>query len=172
LKTITIHTDGGCAGNPGPGGWAAVLQHEATVKELSGGDPATTNNRMELTAAIKALAALKEPCIVNLYTDSQYLRQGITSWIASWKKRGWRTATREPVKNVDLWRQLDAARATHQIKWHWLKGHAGHSKNERCDQLAGAEMAKLRKQYTAAQLATFLKEFESRRALGDQTSLL
>jgi ribonuclease HI len=171
LKTITIHTDGGCEGNPGPGGWAALLQHGPHVKELSGSDPATTNNRMELTAAIAALHALKEPCIVNLYTDSEYLREGITSWVASWKARGWRTATRQPVKNVDLWRQLDEVCAKHRIKWHWLKGHAGHKENERCDELAGAEMAKLRKQYTPAQLKTFLEEFEERRALGNQTRL-
>ena len=166
MKTITIHTDGGCEGNPGPGGWAAVLRHAEHAKELTGGEPATTNNRMELTAAIAALRALKEPCVVNLYTDSEYVRNGITKWITSWKARGWRTADRKPVRNADLWRQLDALGAKHRVRWHWLKGHAGHAENERCDQLARAEITKLRKQHTAGQLKALLKEFVEGRAVG------
>ena len=172
MKTITIHTDGGCEGNPGPGGWAAVLEHGGRKKELAGGDPATTNNRMEITAALSALRALKEPCVVNLHTDSEYLREGITSWVPGWKVRGWRTKERKPVKNVDLWQQLDEVCQTHQVHWHWLKGHAGHAGNERCHALAAAEMAKLRKQYTPQQLAALLKEFEERRASGHQVPLL
>lgn len=171
MKTITIHTDGGCEGNPGPGGWGAVLEHGAHRKELSGSEPATTNNRMELTAAIAALRALKEPCMVNLHTDSEYLRDGITSWVPSWKVRGWRTMDRKPVKNVDLWRELDELCAAHRVHWHWLKGHAGHRENERCDQLARAEIGKLRKQHTHAQLAELLQQFEESRALGSQQPL-
>ncbi len=160
-KTVTIYTDGGCQGNPGPGGWAAVLRYEEKVREIAGGEPATTNNRMELMAAIAALQALKEPCVVNLHTDSQYLRQGISSWIKSWKARGWRTMDKQPVKNVDLWQQLDAARERHQVRWHWVKGHAGQAENERCDVLAQAEMAKLRQKYTKAQLREFLALFKA-----------
>ena len=148
LKKVIIHTDGGCEGNPGPGGWAAILRHGAHAKELSGGEPATTNNRMELTAAIEALRALREPCEVELFTDSEYLRDGITSWVSSWKARNWRTADRKPVKNEELWRQLDEICARHKVEWHWLKGHAGHPDNERCDKLGRAEVSKLRKQYT------------------------
>ena len=166
MKKVVIHTDGACEGNPGPGGWAAILRHGAIAKELSGSEPATTNNRMELTAAIAALRALKEPCEVKLFTDSEYLRDGITSWVASWKARNWRTADRKPVKNEDLWRQLDELCARHKVQWHWLKGHAGHPDNERCDELARAEISKLRKQYTAEQLASLLEEFEQGRARG------
>jgi ribonuclease HI len=172
MKTVTIHTDGGCAGNPGPGGWAAVLRHETRTKELSGGEPATTNNRMELTAAIAALGALKEPCRVELHTDSEYLREGITSWLAGWKARGWRTADRKPVKNADLWRQLDAARSRHVVKWHWVKAHAGHKENERCDQLAGAEIAKLRQRHTPVQLASLREEFVQGRSGGSSQEKL
>ena len=156
-KTVTIHTDGGCIGNPGPGGWAAILRYGDKTRELSGGDPATTNNRMELTAALSALNALRHPCVVDLHTDSQYLRQGITSWIKSWKARGWLTVDRQPVKNVDLWRALDHARAPHQVRWHWVKGHAGQRENERCDELARAEMTKLRQKYTKSQLQDLLR---------------
>jgi len=166
MKKVVIHTDGACEGNPGPGGWAAILRYGAHAKELCGGEPATTNNRMELTAAIEALRAIKEPCDVQLFTDSEYLRDGITTWVDSWKARHWRTADRKPVKNEDLWRALDEICARHKVRWHWLKGHAGHPDNERCDELARAEISKLRKQYTAEQLASLLDEFEQGRARG------
>lgn len=159
LKEITIFTDGGCLGNPGPGGWAAILRYARVEKELSGGEPATTNNRMELRAAIESLSALKEPCRVTLHTDSQYLRQGITEWIRLWKARGWMTATRRPVKNADLWRLLDEAARPHTISWKWLKGHAGHPGNERCDRLAAKEIEKIQKSHSPARLASLLKEF-------------
>ena len=136
LPQVTIHTDGGCLGNPGVGGWAAVLESCKHRKEISGGEPATTNNRMELRAAIEALNLLKKPCAVALHTDSQYVRNGITKWLFGWKKNGWKTASKEPVKNADLWRALDAAASQHQVKWHWVKGHAGHELNERADGLA------------------------------------
>jgi ribonuclease HI len=145
MKRVTIHTDGGCHGNPGPGGWAAVLTYGKFTRSLSGAEPETTNNRMELTAAIQALKALKEPCIVEFYTDSQYLRHGITLWIEGWKRNGWRTKSKEPVKNEDLWRALDQVRNPHQIDWRWVKGHAGHAGNERCDQLATEAIARLRR---------------------------
>lgn len=164
MKNVTIHTDGGCEGNPGPGGWAAVLRHNGRMKELSDGDPATTNNRMELLAAIRALQALKEPCAVELFTDSEYLRDGITSWIHGWKARGWRTADRKPVKNDDLWRELDALVARHRVAWHWLKGHAGHPDNERCDALARAEVQKLRATFPPAQLKALLDEFKEQQS--------
>ena len=135
-QRVTIYTDGACSGNPGPGGWGAILQFGETTKELNGGEAHTTNNRMELMAAISALEALKRPCTVDLHTDSQYLRNGIMSWIHGWKKNGWRTADKKPVKNVDLWQRLDAALAAHKIEWHWVKGHAGHPQNERADELA------------------------------------
>src|SRR5262249_28481499 len=137
LPHVTIHTDGGAAPNPGPGGWAAILAFKDREKELKGGEPHTTNNRMELTAAISALEALKKPCVVDLYTDSQYLRQGITQWITQWKRNGWRTSDKKPVRNVDLWQQLDAALKQHQVNWHWVRGHAGHAMNERADVLVG-----------------------------------
>lgn len=137
---VAIFTDGACSGNPGPGGWGALLKHGRHVRELKGGAAETTNNRMEMTAAIEALEALKRPCAVDLYTDSAYLRHGITEWIARWKKNGWRTAQNKPVLNVDLWQRLDAARARHTVRWHWVKGHAGHPENERADALARAGM--------------------------------
>jgi ribonuclease HI len=133
---VEIFTDGACSGNPGPGGWAAILRYRAAEKELSGSEPDTTNNRMELTAAIAALEALRRPCRVRLYSDSQYLRDGITKWIHGWKARGWRTADKKPVKNIDLWQRLDAAAARHQVAWEWVRGHAGHPENERADALA------------------------------------
>jgi ribonuclease HI len=138
LNRVEIHTDGACKGNPGPGGWGALLQSGRHEKELCGGQPLTTNNRMELTAVIEALSALKRPCEVDLYLDSQYVRQGITEWIGNWKARGWRTAARQPVKNADLWQALDAlvSGRGHRIRWHWVKGHAGHPGNERADALA------------------------------------
>ena len=142
---VVIYTDGACRGNPGPGGWGAILiAANGTTKELLGGDPATTNNRMELMAAISALEALTKPCRVDLYTDSQYVRNGISAWIHGWKKNGWRTADKKPVKNVDLWQQLDSALARHEVTWHWVKGHAGHDLNERADELARAGIAELR----------------------------
>lgn len=137
LSHVIIHTDGACRGNPGPGGWGAILQAGAgQVRELKGGETLTTNNRMEMTAAIMALEALKRPCRVDLHTDSRYVMDGITKWISAWKARGWKTADKKPVKNEDLWRRLDEARARHQVKWHWVKGHAGHELNERADTLA------------------------------------
>ena len=136
LTKVTIFTDGACSGNPGPGRWGAVLRYGTVEKELSGGEPATTNNRMELMAAIAALEALKRPCAVALYTDSQYLRDGITKWIDGWKRKGWITADKKPVKNEDLWRRLDEARLRHEVDWRWVKGHAGHELNERADALA------------------------------------
>ena len=131
-----IYTDGACRGNPGPGGWGAVLIHGQRERELCGGEELTTNNRMELTAAAEALLALKRPCRVELHTDSQYVRQGITEWLAGWKARGWRTAGRSPVKNEDLWRKLDEARLRHEVDWRWVKGHSGHLLNDRADALA------------------------------------
>jgi len=133
---VVIHTDGACSGNPGPGGWAAVLSWRGVERELAGGEPMTTNNRMELMAAIAALEALKRPSSVVLVTDSAYLRSGITSWIEGWKRNGWRTADKKPVKNEDLWRRLDAARARHRVDWRWTRGHAGDPLNERVDKLA------------------------------------
>jgi ribonuclease HI len=134
--TINIYTDGACKGNPGPGGWGAILEYDGKERELFGGEPVTTNNRMELTAVIEALAALKRPCAVVLHTDSQYVQKGITEWIGGWKARGWKTAAKEPVKNVDLWKKLDDVVRTHQIRWVWVKGHSGHHGNERADALA------------------------------------
>ncbi|APF36874.1 ribonuclease HI [Chelatococcus daeguensis] len=138
---VAIYTDGACSGNPGPGGWGALLVYQGKEKELSGGEPETTNNRMELMAAIMALEALKRPCAVDLFTDSQYVRHGITQWMHGWKARGWKTADRKPVKNEDLWRRLDTARQRHDVTWHWVRGHAGHPENERVDALARAGMA-------------------------------
>jgi ribonuclease HI len=144
MSGVEIFTDGACSGNPGPGGWGAILRMAHRERELSGGEPLTTNNRMELMAAIMGLEALKRPCTVHLYTDSIYLRDGVTKWIHGWKKNGWRTADKKPVKNVDLWQRLDAARLPHKVDWRWVKGHSGHEENERADQLARGEIAKLR----------------------------
>lgn len=138
MTAVEIYTDGACRGNPGPGGWGAVLFYQGREKDLSGAELATTNNRMELTAAIEALRALKRPIKVNLYTDSQYVRTGITEWLAMWKRRDWRTADKKPVKNVDLWQALEAEIERHDIEWHWVKGHAGVPGNERADRLANA----------------------------------
>lgn len=134
--TVEIFTDGACSGNPGPGGWGAILRYGEVEKELSGGEPETTNNRMELMAAIAALEALKRPSEVTLTTDSVYVRDGITKWLHNWKRNGWKTAAKKPVKNDDLWRRLDAAQSPHEVDWRWIKGHAGHAENERCDALA------------------------------------
>jgi ribonuclease HI len=138
---VIVHTDGACSGNPGPGGWAAILEYNGKQKELSGGEAATTNNRMELMAAISALEALRRPCTVELHTDSKYLRDGISKWIHSWKRNGWRTAEKTPVRNAELWKRLDAALQNHRISWHWVRGHAGHDLNERADELARQAMA-------------------------------
>lgn len=136
MKHIEIFTDGACRGNPGPGGWGAILRFGVHEKELRGSEAETTNNRMELMAAIAALEALTEPCSVALTTDSQYLRQGVTQWLAGWKRNGWKTSNKQPVKNQDLWQRIDAVSQRHQIEWLWVKGHSGHDENERCDQLA------------------------------------
>jgi ribonuclease HI len=136
LKTVQVFTDGACRGNPGPGGWGALLRFEGKEKELYGGEADTTNNRMELTAAIEGLKALRESCQVSLTTDSQYVRKGITEWIHGWKQKGWKTAAKKPVKNADLWQLLDSEASRHQIEWHWVKGHSGHRENEIADQLA------------------------------------
>jgi ribonuclease HI len=143
MTDVEIYTDGACRGNPGPGGWGVLLLSNGTERKLCGGDPATTNNRMELMAAIQGLSALTRPCSVDLYTDSEYVRRGITEWIETWKKRGWKTADRKPVKNERLWRDLDELARQHAVRWHWVKGHAGHPENERADQLAndGLEQA-------------------------------
>lgn len=141
-RTVEIYTDGACSGNPGPGGWGAILRWNGHEKELSGGEAETTNNRMELMAAIEALNSLKRPCRVELYTDSNYVRDGITKWLAGWKEKGWKTAARKPVKNQDLWQQLDEAAARHDVRFHWVKGHAGHPENERADALARARIEK------------------------------
>jgi ribonuclease HI len=142
---VVIYTDGACSGNPGPGGWGAVLIAGRHRKELAGGEALTTNNRMELLAAISALEALRGPSTVDLHTDSQYLRNGVTSWIHAWKRNGWRTADRKPVKNVELWQRLDAAQSRHEVSWHWVRGHAGEAENERADELARAQIKAMRK---------------------------
>ncbi len=141
-EVIRIWTDGACLGNPGPGGWGALLRWNGHEKALSGGEAQTTNNRMELMAAIQALEALKRPSDVDLTTDSQYVRKGITEWLANWKKNGWKTASKKPVKNDDLWRRLDEAVARHTVRWHWVKGHSGHPENERADELASSAARK------------------------------
>ena len=144
MSDVVAYTDGACKGNPGPGGWGVWLRSGAHEKELWGGEALTTNNRMELTAVIEALSALKHRCVVHIYTDSEYVRNGITSWIHGWKARGWKTADRKPVKNIDLWQRLDALAASHDVSWHWVRGHAGDPGNERADALAnrGAESAR------------------------------
>jgi ribonuclease HI len=136
MKTLTLITDGSCLGNPGPGGWAAILRHGERKKEIWGSEPQTTNNRMEMTAVIEGLAAITEPCKVRVEIDSEYVKNGITQWIHQWKRRGWKTASKQPVKNEDLWRKLGAALAGHELEWRWVKGHADHSDNNRCDELA------------------------------------
>ncbi|EHL30257.1 ribonuclease HI [Legionella drancourtii] len=142
--SIEIYTDGACKGNPGPGGWGVLLRYQGQEKTLHGGEAHTTNNRMELMAAIKGLEALKRSCVVDLYTDSQYLRQGMMDWLAGWKKNGWRNSKKEPVKNADLWKMLDDLASQHQIKWHWVKGHSGHTENELVDALANKGIEELR----------------------------
>lgn len=169
MKKVVIHSDGGCHGNPGPGGWAAVLEYGQHKRELSGGVPATTNNRMELQAAIEALRALKEPCAVEFYTDSEYVKNGVSGWLVNWKRNGWRTKSKKPVKNEDLWRALDSSVSKHKVEWHWLKGHAGHIGNERCDQLANEEIAKIKKTFSVEQLKALLAQFSAKDD-SDQTS--
>lgn len=136
LKRVEIFTDGACSGNPGPGGWGAILRYGAREREIAGGEAATTNNRMEMLAAIMALEALTEPVEAHIHTDSRYLQLGISGWLEAWKARGWKTADKKPVKNVDLWQRLEAAAARHRVRWHWIRGHAGHPENERADKLA------------------------------------
>ena len=150
VTQVEIFTDGACKGNPGPGGWAAIIRSGAREKPVSGGEPLTTNNRMELLAAIRGLEALKRPCSVDLYTDSTYVRDGITKWIHGWKRNGWKTADRKPVKNADLWQELVDAAAPHKVEWHWVRGHAGHPENERADQLACDEAERFAKGVRAA----------------------
>ena len=145
MKLVEIFTDGACKGNPGPGGWGALLRYGENVKELFGGEENTTNNRMELMAAIVALETLNRPCEVVVTTDSQYVRQGITEWLEGWKKRGWKNSAKKPVKNADLWQRLDAATQPHQIEWKWVKGHSGHPENEKADQLANKGVEELKK---------------------------
>jgi len=144
-KLVDVFTDGACRGNPGPGGWGAVLRYKDNEKELYGAEAHTTNNRMELLAAIEALRSLKEPCTVNLTTDSQYVKNGINEWINNWKKRGWKTADKKPVKNIDLWQRLDELVSRHKVKWHWVRGHTGHPENERADALANKAIDELLK---------------------------
>ena len=143
-NTVDIYTDGACSGNPGPGGWGAFLRYNGTERELSGGEAGTTNNRMELMAAIRALEALKRPVTARIHTDSTYVKDGITKWIDQWKARGWRMAAKKPVKNVDLWQRLEQAAARHDVSWHWVRGHAGHPENERADGLARIGLAEAR----------------------------
>lgn len=143
MKVVEIFTDGACRGNPGPGGWGAVLRYGDVERELYGGEWDTTNNRMELRAAIESLKALSRPCTVDLTTDSVYVRNGITTWLEEWKRKGWKTAGRKPVKNVDLWQELDTQNQRHQVRWHWVKGHSGHAENERADKLANRGIEEL-----------------------------
>ncbi len=166
MQQVIIHSDGGCQGNPGPGGWAATLSSGPHYLEICGGVPATTNNRMELQGAIEALKVLKEACAVDFYTDSAYVKNGVTAWVKNWKRNGWKTKEKKPVKNADLWRELDALAVKHEVKWHWLKGHAGHAGNERCDELANLEMAKIKKNFSREQLQVLLAEFSAKDEAG------
>lgn len=143
--TVEIFTDGACKGNPGPGGWGALLRYQGKEKTMYGSESHTTNNRMELTAAIRALEALTRPCVVDLYTDSQYVRHGMTEWLAGWKKKGWVNARKEPVKNADLWQELDRLSKMHTIRWHWVRGHSGHPENEKADELANLAITEMLK---------------------------
>lgn len=172
MKKVVIHSDGGCHGNPGPGGWAAVLAYGEHRREISGGAAATTNNRMELQAAIEALRALKQPCRVEFHTDSQYLRNGVTKWMRGWKWNGWKTKTKAPVKNEDLWRALDAETGRHEVEWHWVKGHAGDAGNERCDVLTQEAIAEIKRTHTAAQLRAALAELAAAQAPSEAERLL
>lgn len=164
---MIIYSDGGCEGNPGPGAWAAILIFGPHRREVTGAELATTNNRMELSAAIGALKSLKEPCVVEFHTDSTYLREGISQWIHSWKRRGWITTNKKPVKNKDLWVELDSQATRHRIDWKWVRGHAGHPENERCDVLAREAVEELKKKTSKEDLAHALEEF-NRREQGDE----
>jgi len=169
VKTVTIYTDGACLGNPGAGGWAATLEHNGVCKDFTGGELATTNNRMELQAAIEALRKLKERCEVQLYTDSEYLRDGITTWIHAWKARGWK----KKIKNKDLWLQLDEIASKHRVEWHWVRGHAGHPANERCDLLSVEAAQKIEAGSTPREREQAFEQFEkSRTEMPDQPELL
>jgi len=169
VKKVTIYTDGACLGNPGAGGWAATLQHNGVCKDFTGGELATTNNRMELQAAIEALRKLKERCEVQLYTDSEYLRDGITTWIHAWKARGWK----KKIKNKDLWLKLDEIASKHRVEWHWVRGHAGHPANERCDLLSVEAAQKIEAGSTRREREQALEQFEkSRTEMPDQSELL
>lgn len=161
MKTVIVHSDGACEGNPGPGGWAAVLEYGTQKKEISGAEPATTNNRMELQGAIQALRALKEGCKVQFYTDSEYVKAGITRGVPFWKRNNWRTTGKKPVKNKDLWLELDSLAASHNVEWIWVKGHSGHLQNERCDLLARQEIEKLRRKFSRAELSKMLTAFKA-----------
>lgn len=167
VKFVTIHTDGACLGNPGPGGWAAILEYGKVTKELTGGELATTNNRMEMQAAIAALGSLRETCEVKLVTDSEYLRNGITQWIRGWKAKGWK----KKIKNKDLWLALDEAAARHRVQWDWVRGHAGHPQNERCDVLATAEAKLLQEKHPAAELSAALRIFRAQQSDAEPTLL-
>ncbi|MBC8165057.1 MAG: ribonuclease HI [Bryobacteraceae bacterium] len=160
MKKVTIHTDGACLGNPGPGGWAAILEYGKVTKELAGGELATTNNRMEMRAAIEALGVLREACEVELVTDSEYLRDGITKWIHGWKAKGWK----KKIKNKDLWLQLDETVARHRLTWSWVRGHTGHPQNERCDVLATTEAKRLQEKHSRAELAEALAQFRQQQS--------
>lgn len=171
MKKITIYSDGGCQGNPGPGGWAALLIYGKVRKEISGACAATTNNQMELTAAIQALKRLKESCEVEFYTDSEYVQKGMTSWLPNWKRRGWRTADKKPVKNVDLWQALDEQAARHTIRWHWVRGHNEQPENERCDELATQAIDRLREELGEAELKRALADFLARQSASEAPRL-
>jgi ribonuclease HI len=172
MKSVTIYSDGGCEPNPGPGGWAAILIYGQTRREISGACPATTNNRMELTAAIEALKALKEPCEVEFHTDSEYVQKGMRDWLPCWKAKGWKRG-KTPVKNLDLWKALDAEAGRHAVSWHWVKGHSFHPENERCDELAGQAIADLRFEMTGTELDKAMNAFlaGSGNDVADQTAL-
>jgi ribonuclease HI len=159
MKRVVVYSDGACGGNPGPGGWAAILTYGKANREISGGCPATTNNRMELEAAVQALMALKQPCLVDFYTDSKYLKNGVTKWVEAWRKRGWVTNGNRPVKNEDQWKRLDLARSCHRVNWHWIQGHACSAENRNCDRLARLEIAKIKRSLTQAQLNAMLQDF-------------
>jgi ribonuclease HI len=161
VKLVTIYSDGACEGNPGPGGWAAVLQYGEVQKEVFGGDIATTNNRMEITGAVEALKRLKEPCEVQMYTDSEYLKNGAAVWIFAWKRKNWRKG-QKPIKNADLWQELDKEASRHKVTWNWVRGHSGNPLNERCDRLAVAEIAKIKKSLPKEALSKALDDFKSR----------
>jgi ribonuclease HI len=160
MKEVVVHSDGACSGNPGPGGWAAILRYEEVEKEISGGAPATTNNRMELQAAIEALRALREPCIVTFYTDSKYLMSGITRWVELWVNREWLTKGDQPVKNQELWKELYELTSRHSIVWHWTKGHVKNSGNSRCDRLARMQIAEINRSHKTAELEESLQRFQ------------